>query len=842
MKIVLVSPSKKHLQEIGTALHDWGYETVCVEGGKSQLREVVERERPDLLLTDGMCCDVADLSHVEFVTNKFPRTAVLLMCSSQSHDYLLHAMRAGVREVLPSPVGLDALKEAVQRVAAKMTMVAGPRQAQVLAFLPCKGGSGATFLATNVAWVLAQSSNVLLIDLNLQFGDALSFVHDGRPASTITDLAANVGRLDPSLLAACAVKVLPRLSVLAAPDDPGQALEIQPQHVEAIISAAATQYDYIILDMGLSLDTLTIKALDRANRIYAVLQPMLPAIRHASKLQQAFSSLGYPTEKLQWIVNRYERTSEIDLEHIQRSLRTKDIVTLADAYKDVNTSINHGEPLVSSAKTTVLARQITELATAIQPRREDRGSGELDMMTTIAQAQTREPGGLSLRERLNTLTVEAAARSPAQAAPVDAYKALKTQIHLKLLDTLDLAVLETLTPEKLRHEIAVLVERLLQEEQAAVNDAERSTLIRDIQHEMLGFGPLELLMADPLVSDILVNSWQQIYVERRGKLELTDVTFTDEKHLLRIIDKIVSLVGRRIDESSPMVDARLPDGSRVNAVIPPVALDGPMMSIRRFAFVPLKMEDLVETLKTLTPDMAELLHGLVRAKVNILISGGTGAGKTTLLNILSGYIPESERVVTIEDAAELQMQQPHVVRMETRPPNIEGKGEITQRALVRNALRMRPDRIVIGEVRGAEAFDMLQAMNTGHEGSLATIHANTPRDALSRLENMIGMANLNLPHKAARQQIGSAIGVVIQVLRMIDGKRKVTSIQEVTGMEGDVITMQEIFTFRQAGVAEDGSVQGHFQATGVRPKFAERLRSFSIALPDSMFNPDRRYN
>ncbi|WBY03936.1 CpaF family protein [Ramlibacter tataouinensis] len=449
---------------------------------------------------------------------------------------------------------------------------------------------------------------------------------------------------------------------------------------------------------------------------------------------------------------------------------------------------------------------------------------------------------MSLRERLNAAPPEAAA---GPAAPNDAgssYRAIKSRIHLKLLEMFDLTALESLAPEVLRQEIAVMVERLLVEEQAVVNDSERSTLIRDIQHEMLGFGPLELLMADPSVSDILVNSWCQVYVERRGRLELTNVSFTDEKHLLRIIDKIVSLVGRRIDESSPMVDARLPDGSRVNAVIPPVAIDGPMMSVRRFAHIPLRMENLIgEQLRTLTPEMAHMLQGLIRAKVNILISGGTGAGKTTLLNILSGYIPDVERVVTIEDAAELQMQQPHVVRMETRPPNIEGKGEVTQRALVRNALRMRPDRIVIGEVRGAEAFDMLQAMNTGHEGSLTTIHANSPRDALARLENMVGMANLNLPHKAARQQIASAITVVIQVLRLIDGRRKVTSIQEITGMEGEVVTMQEIFAFRQTGLGSDGKVQGHFQAVGVRPKFCDRLRAFGIALPDSMFDPTRHY-
>ena len=456
---------------------------------------------------------------------------------------------------------------------------------------------------------------------------------------------------------------------------------------------------------------------------------------------------------------------------------------------------------------------------------------------------------MSFREKLNAVAAEPLLQRPhlvaseASQGPVasEAYQALKGRMHLKLLDKFDLAVLETLPPTLLRQEIATMVERLLQDEQAAINDIERRSLIRDIQHEMLGFGPLELLMADPTVSDILVNSYQQIYVERRGKLELTSVTFTDEKHLLRIIDKIVSLVGRRIDESSPMVDARLPDGSRVNAVIPPVALDGPMMSIRRFAHIPLQMENLVSDLKSLTPEMAFMLEGLCKSKVNMIISGGTGAGKTTLLNILSGFIPESERIVTIEDAAELQMQQPHVVRLETRPVNIEGKGEITQRALVRNALRMRPDRIVIGEVRGAEAVDMLQAMNTGHEGSLTTIHANTPRDALSRLENMIGMANLNLPHKAARQQIASAITVVIQGLRLIDGKRKITSIQEITGMEGDVITMQEIFTFRQIGVSSEGEVQGYFQATGVRPKFAERLRSFGVVLPDAMFDPAKHY-
>jgi pilus assembly protein CpaF len=443
---------------------------------------------------------------------------------------------------------------------------------------------------------------------------------------------------------------------------------------------------------------------------------------------------------------------------------------------------------------------------------------------------------MSLREQLSRAT--AGPPLSDMGVQADSYQALKARIHLALLDQFDLAALDSAGPELRRAEIAAAIERILETEPSPVNDIERRWLVRDIQHEMLGFGPLELLMADPSVSDILVNGYDKVYVERRGKLERTAVTFTDEKHLLRIIDKIVSLVGRRIDESSPMVDARLPDGSRVNAIIPPVAVDGAMMSIRRFAHIPLKMANLTgDQLKSLTPEMALVLEAVSQAKVNTIISGGTGAGKTTLLNILSGYIPADERIVTIEDAAELQMQQPHVVRLETRPMNIEGRGEVTQRALVRNALRMRPDRIIIGEVRGAEAVDMLQAMNTGHEGSLTTIHANTPRDALARLENMVGMASLNLSLKATRQQIAAAITVVVQVLRLIDGRRKVTSIQEITGMEGDVITMQELFAFRQTGLAPDGSVEGYFHATGVRPRFMERLRAFGIQLPDHVFDP-----
>ncbi len=451
---------------------------------------------------------------------------------------------------------------------------------------------------------------------------------------------------------------------------------------------------------------------------------------------------------------------------------------------------------------------------------------------------------MSLRERLDTIRNEplsvAVAAKGVMGIDKKQYAELKTHIHQTLLDQINLEAMEDLPPQRLKEELRNLVEQLLEGENVVVNDIERRNLVRDIQYEMLGLGPLEPLLVDATISDILVNSCRQVYVERRGKLELTDVVFNDDAHLMKIIDKIVSRVGRRVDESSPMVDARLPDGSRVNAIIPPLAIDGPMMSIRRFAAIPYTMEDILG-FKTLTPEMAEILQGLVKAKVNFLISGGTGGGKTTLLNILSASIPHDERIITIEDAAELQLQQPHVIRLETRPPNIEGKGDVTQRALVRNSLRMRPDRIVLGEVRGAEAVDMMQAMNTGHEGSMATIHANTPRDALSRLENMIGLSGMNLPAKISRQQISAALTAIVQVARLTDGRRKVVSIQEMTGMEGDIITMQELFSFKQTGVGKDGTVLGHFAATGLRPKFSERLKSFGIALPDSLFDPSRLY-
>ena len=414
---------------------------------------------------------------------------------------------------------------------------------------------------------------------------------------------------------------------------------------------------------------------------------------------------------------------------------------------------------------------------------------------------------------------------------------LKVRLHGKLLERIDLAVIDTLSSEQLRAELKAAVQRLLDEDGEVLNESERQQLVQDIENEVMGLGPLEPLLDDRSVSEIMVNGSKHVFVERRGRLELSNVQFADDAHLMKIIDRIVSAVGRRVDESSPMVDARLADGSRVNAIIPPLAIDGPVVSIRRFAVVPLRADDLVKK-RSITPEMATLLAGLVEAKTNVLISGGTGTGKTTMLNILSSYIPDGERIITIEDAAELQLQQSHVVRLETRPPNIEGKGEINQRMLVKNSLRMRPDRIILGEVRGAEAFDMLQAMNTGHEGSLATVHANTPREALTRLENMIGMANLNLPHKVVRQQICSAIHIVVQIARLRDGQRKIVSITEVTGMEGEIITMQEIFLFEQTGIGEDGRVTGHFRATGVAPHFKERLRTHGIKLPDGLFDPD----
>jgi pilus assembly protein CpaF len=411
---------------------------------------------------------------------------------------------------------------------------------------------------------------------------------------------------------------------------------------------------------------------------------------------------------------------------------------------------------------------------------------------------------------------------------------MKSRLHRTLINRMDLTKLQTLTPEQVHAEVSRLAEAVLAQEAMPLSVSERERLVSDVQHELFGLGPLEPLLKDPTISDILVNKHDTIYIERRGKIERTNVTFKDDEHLMRVIERIVSSVGRRIDESSPMVDARLQDGSRVNAIIPPLAIDGPVVSIRRFGADPLKMAMLIEN-KALTKDIADMLQMVVHARLNVLISGGTGAGKTTLLNALSAFIPENERIVTIEDSAELQLQQPHTVRLETRPPNIEGRGEVTQRDLVRNALRMRPDRIVIGEVRGGEAIDMLQAMNTGHDGSLTTIHANTPRDALSRLETMIQMTGMRLSDRAMRQQVASAINIVLQVARMSDGSRRVTSISEITGMEGETITMQEIFQYERTGVDSQGTVLGRFRPTGIRPRFAERLKASGLQLPRVFF-------
>ncbi len=414
------------------------------------------------------------------------------------------------------------------------------------------------------------------------------------------------------------------------------------------------------------------------------------------------------------------------------------------------------------------------------------------------------------------------------------FEELKRLIHGKLVDKLDLSRVSDLEGDTLRREIRLVVERLCDTENPLLNRMERERLIDEVLDETFGFGPLEVLLKDPTISDILVNGPHKVYVERRGKMEKTDVKFRDNDHLLQIIDRIVSKVGRRVDETSPMVDARLPDGSRVNAIIPPLSLDGPSVSIRRFGSNPLRLEDLLNY-KAFTPEMAMLLEACIKARLNIVISGGTGCGKTTLLNTMSSFIPHEERIVTIEDAAELQLQQEHIVRLETRPPNIENKGQVNTRDLVRNALRMRPERIIIGECRGAEALDMLQAMNTGHAGSMTTLHANTPRDAQARLETMIMMAGMELPVKAMRQQISSAVDLIIQANRLQGGPRKVTSIVEVMNMEQDVIIMQEIFRYKQMGIDQNGRAYGQFEATGVRPTFVSRLEAAGIKLPSNLF-------
>ncbi|MCP3729530.1 CpaF family protein [Sphingomonas sp. MG17] len=434
-------------------------------------------------------------------------------------------------------------------------------------------------------------------------------------------------------------------------------------------------------------------------------------------------------------------------------------------------------------------------------------------------------------------TTAAAVTGESKVADVARWTELKVELHQRLLDEINLSALETMTPEQIRTEIGDIVQDQLALQKHALNLTERRQLVSDVLDELLGLGPIEPLLKDPTITDILINGPQIVFVERGGKLEETPVRFKDDRHLLRIIQKIVSAVGRRIDESAPYVDARLADGSRVNAVVPPLAVDGPLMSIRKFAKTPITMTKLTE-LGSVPHDIAQVLSAIVQARRNVLISGGTGSGKTTLLNAMSAYIDGTERIVTIEDSAELQLQQRHVVRLETRPPNIEGVGEVTQRDLVKNALRMRPDRIIVGEVRAGEAFDMLQAMNTGHDGSMTTVHANTARDALSRVEQMIGMSGIDITGASARSQIASAINVVLQVGRLSDGRRRLMSVSEITGMEGEVITMQEIFRFRMTGRESDGTVVGKFEATGIRPKFMNELSDRGISLPAELFRPE----
>jgi pilus assembly protein CpaF len=422
----------------------------------------------------------------------------------------------------------------------------------------------------------------------------------------------------------------------------------------------------------------------------------------------------------------------------------------------------------------------------------------------------------------------------------DLHTDLKVELHQRLLGLINLSALDNMSREQIQDEVGDIVLEELDKQRHALNHAERRKLVDDVLDELLGLGPLEPLLKDTTITDILVNGHNSVFVERYGVLEASPVRFKDEKHLIRIIQKIVSAVGRRVDESAPMVDARLADGSRVNAVVPPLALDGALLSIRKFAKVPISLARLIE-IGSVPAQVAEVLKAVVSARLNVLISGGTGSGKTTMLNAMSAFIDNRERIVTIEDSAELQLQQSHVARLETRPANIEGKGEIVQRDLVKNSLRMRPDRIIVGEVRAGEAFDMLQAMNTGHDGSMTTVHANSPRDALSRVEQMIGMSGVDIPARSARAQISSAIHVVVQVARLSDGRRKLVSLSELSGMEGDVITMQEIFRYRQTGVGPDGMVQGRFEATGIRPRFLDQVMAHGVSLAPDLFRPDRNF-
>ncbi|MCB9744031.1 MAG: Flp pilus assembly complex ATPase component TadA [Alphaproteobacteria bacterium] len=708
---------------------------------------------------------------------------------------------------------------------------------KIIAVAGARDGVGKSTFAVNAALSLLKEtrSRVLVMDLDVDsVGDCAAMLGMGQ-VKTLADFAPYAHQLQSAQLRQYISAHPAGMGILPLAAAPGA--EVDPEAVGQLIELAKPLCDYIIVDCGAGINDVSVKAFEQAAAIFVLCTPDLPVLNHTARFLNQLRALSFPKEQVKVILNAYDaQTSGVAVDLVTRKLERKVLVTLVEAPAEARRASLTGKPFVIDQPRARVSRNYDEFIRKLVEL------GTLDRLAVMARPTGR--GGLGAGKV--TLTAEAEAEieeyrkkrgsKAGKTKELDAKSAVKMLIHKRIVEVMDLKTIQVGddADEELRKRVREAALRIFDEVGGHITDRNaRQLIVKEVVDEALGLGPLEDFLNDDAVTEVMVNRRDQIYVERGGKLTPTPATFTDDAQLLAVIERIVAPIGRRIDEKSPMVDARLQDGSRVNAVIPPLSIDGPCITIRKFSRDPLRVEDLVR-FGSFTAEIADFLRACVQAHLNILISGGTGSGKTTLLNVMSSFIPEDERIITVEDSAELQLKQPHVLRLETRPPNIEGVGEVSIRDLVKNTLRMRPDRIVVGECRGAEAIDMLQAMNTGHDGSLTTIHSNSPRDCLTRLETLVMFAGLELPSRAIREQIASAIHIIVQQTRLSDGSRKVTKISEVTGMEGAVITLQDIFEFQQTGVT-DGKVVGQFVSTGFIPRFVKDLESKGIALPQGIF-------
>jgi septum site-determining protein MinD len=718
--------------------------------------------------------------------------------------------------------------------------------ARVVAVGGARDGVGKTTFAVNLALAFLKETRerVLLVELDrMGAGDAAALL-GMTEVRTIAEFAPYLAQLTPETVGPYIAAHPAGLGLLPLAATPEAADKVPVEAVRKMLELCLPLASYIVVDCGAGIDPLGMAAMERSSGIFLITAPDFNVVQATRRMVDQLQQLQFPQQLVKVVVNRLDATGPITRDLVLQRLGRPVLVTLPkdDAVCTVHAA--RGTPFVLEAPREKLTRHYDELARQLVEK------GVLDQLGQVARPQ--DVAVADARARLVQDAAKAkevagwmksrGGRGGSRRGEVDPRTAVKMLIHKRLVEVLDLKKLdrELATNDNrdqlLRERAETAISRVLDEEGGTITDrADRQRIVKEVLDEALGLGPLEDLLADDRVTEVMVNGRENVFVEMNGKLTKTGLMFTDDAQLLAVIERIVQPLGRRVDEKSPMVDARLPDGSRVNAVIPPLAIDGPSITIRKFAREPFKVQDLVR-FGAFTAELADLLRACVQARLNILISGGTGSGKTTLLNLMSSFIPPDERIITVEDAAELQLKQPHVVRMESRPPNIEGVGEVKIRDLVKNSLRMRPDRIVVGECRGAEALDMLQAMNTGHDGSLTTIHSNSPRDAISRLETLVMFAGLDLPSRAIREQVASAIHIIVQTSRMSDGTRKVVSVSEVTGMEANTITLQEIYCFRQTGLDEERKVLGKHMATGFVPKFVTKLESLGIQLPQGLFN------